>query len=429
MKLDVPWGRGHITVECPPDLEATVVRRPAGGGVSPDALLTDALASPENSPALHSFLREYGEKLTVVVNDATRPTPTAHLLACLRRLHPNLLGPQSRGQRVMIATGAHGAGGREDLAHMLGPLLADVPASIILWHDASNPAAHDYLGTTTRGTPVHLDQAVTRASGLLVINSVEPHYFAGYTGGRKSLVPGCAGEGTISTNHRHALHPAAVALRLEGNPVHEDLEEAVGLLGHLPTFSVQVVLGDGHRIVSAHAGDLGSTFRAATAAADRECVVELSEPFDVVVAAVPHPMDYNLYQAQKGIDNGALAVKDSGTLILVSTCRHGVGGEAFFRVLSSAANPGSALEHIQQCWVLGYHKAARVAQVAKRVRLWGVTELEPSTLAAAFLQPFASLDSALAAARDLSGPGARVLFLLDAALTVPRVAVGENHRA
>jgi nickel-dependent lactate racemase len=434
--IDMPWGKGHISVQCPNELVPVVVRRPADRAPqnwppqmddaakrsSPETILLQALDEPlGGAPSFPSFLDDYGSRLTIVVNDATRPTPSGRVLTEMKRHAPELLSARQTDRRVIIATGAHQPGGRDDLEHIFGPILADLAPRSIIWHDAHDPDTHASLGVTERGTPVHVDRAVTGASGILVINSVEPHYFAGYTGGRKSLVPGCAAESTISTNHRLALQPEAVALRLAGNPVHEDLEEAVSLLSDIPIFSVQVVLGASHNIVAACCGDLSASFAEATRAADREFTVDLPERFDVVVAAVPHPMDYDLYQAQKGIDHGALAVKDSGILILVSTCRNGVGGRAFFDLLASADSPRRALAHIEESWVLGYHKAARVAQVAERVRLWGVTELDPSAMAAAFVRPFSSVSEALAAAALEAGPGGRVLFLLDAALTVPRI--------
>lgn len=157
---------------------------------------------------------------------------------------------------------------------------------------------------------------------------------------------------------------------------------------------------------------------------DGHYVVDLSERYDVVVAAAPYPMDYDLYQSQKALENGSLALKDGGVLILVSKCRHGIGDETFFNLMAQAATPDAVMDCIAGDYVLGYHKAARLALIAKRGEMWGVTSLPDEDLEAAFIRPFPSVQKALDAAFARKGPDARVLFLMDASITVPRVNGG-----
>ena len=142
---------------------------------------------------------------------------------------------------------------------------------------------------------------------------MEPHYFAGYTGGRKSLFPGLAGYETVWANHTLSMEPGSESLILEGNPVHEDLEEAlaVGIAGK-QVFSIQLVLDKDHRVGFAAAGSLDETFRRAVAVADKQFVLDIERRYEVVVAVAPHPMDCNFYQTNKAIQSGALAVEGRG---------------------------------------------------------------------------------------------------------------------
>ena len=156
---------------------------------------------------------------------------------------------------------------------------------------------------------------------MVLINSVEPHYFAGYTGGRKSLFPGLAGYETVWANHKLSMQAGSEHLVLEGNPVHEDLEEATALgVAGKQVYSVQLVLDKDHRVGFASAGPLERSFREAVAVADKQYVLEIERCYEIVVAVAPHPMDCNFYQVDKAIQSGALAVKQGGVLVVVSEC-------------------------------------------------------------------------------------------------------------
>ncbi len=307
--------------------------------------------------------------------------------------------------------------------HILDGLLEPQWLKLVEWHDARLDHAHVPVGTTSRGTAVSVDRRVVDSGSLLLINSVEPHYFAGYTGGRKSLVPGVAGYNTIEQNHRLALQPEADVLRLNGNPVHEDAEEALALLPLPELLSLQVVLDQRQRIAFMAAGALRTTFHAAVAEADRRYVASLPEAADIVVSAAAPPMDYDLYQSQKAVDNAARATRDGGTLILVSSCRHGIGHPGYFDLLASSATPGEAQRRIANHYVLGYHKANRLAAAAGRIGIFSVTHLPEATARATFFQPFADLQTALDAAVVRSEPvsNLRIAVLPDGCVTVPRV--------
>jgi lactate racemase len=415
MYLDVPWDTGSVPLKIEADRLAGLVE-PRTVKVRDEAeLLHAVLAESDGAGSFRDFLDRGDGPILFLVNDGTRPTPTYKVLDLI---HDRIAG---RDIEFLVATGTHKAPtaadleqifGREGHAHWFGRIYS---------HDSRDPSQLMHLGETSRGTPVWVNKKVCEAGRLVLINSVEPHYFAGYTGGRKTIFPGVAGFETVEANHKLALDPEANILALDGNPVHEDLQESLTLLGDKDIYSIQMVLDQQHRIHSAHAGELEESFRAAVRHADDHYVVDVDESADIVVAVAAHPMDYDLYQSQKAMENGAMALAEGGILILVSKCRHGIGDETFFNLLAGASTPQAALKSIEGKYVLGYHKAARLAQIAVRGEMWGVTGIPDEDLESAFIRPFGSVQAAVDAALRRKGPHAKVLFLLDGSVTVPRV--------
>ena len=283
------------------------------------------------------------------------------------------------------------------------------------------------LGTTRNGTPILLNRAAVEADRVVILGSVEPHYFAGFTGGRKAFLPGVAGYATIEANHKLALDPRAAALELADNPVSQDMEDALAFVPK-KVFALMAVLDKGQGLSAITAGDLRLSFEAAVAKAKGIFAVAIPERADIVISVAKPPMDIDLYQSQKAIENGSLAVREGGCLILVSSCRDGVGDEAYMRLLSSERRPEAVLGRIKEGYRLGYHKAGKIAQAAMRSRILAVSELDAATLGGAFMEKQPSLEAALATA--LSGfaagrPGGvprapRILVLLDGTVTVPQ---------
>jgi nickel-dependent lactate racemase len=320
-----------------------------------------------------------------------------------------------------VATGAHRGPTEEEYRQILGELYDKLRGRCV-HHDSRKDEDMADLGATRNGTPILLNKRLFQADRIIATGSVEPHYFAGFTGGRKAFLPGIAAYKTIEANHKLALSPAASSLALEGNPVHEDMMDALPLI-KAPVFSFMTVLDKEQRVAAAAAGDLMASFYAAVETARKIFCVTLQEKADIVVSVAKFPMDIDLYQSQKAIDNGAAALKDGGTLILVSSCRDGIGDEAYAALLASAKTPAKALARIDEGYKLGYHKAAKMAGVSARAVIKAVTELPAERLASMFIAaaptPQAALDEALerAKARGIAVP--RILVLPDGCVTVP----------
>jgi nickel-dependent lactate racemase len=185
-------------------------------------------------------------------------------------------------------------------------------------------------------------------------------------------------------------------------------------------FAVMTVLDKDHEIYAVTAGDIRESFSAAIDRADEIFVAEIPKRADVVATVAKYPMDIDLYQSQKAIDNAKLALADGGIMILVSSCRDGVGEEAFVQLLSSSGTPEGVLEEIKKGYKLGYHKAGKMAEVFLQGEVRAVTELDGELLKSIFIEPEGDLQSAIDRALEEKGPEAQVLFLLDGSVTVPR---------
>lgn len=409
MKLDVPYGKDTVPLEVPDSAEVVypneVEVRDEG------QVLADALAEPVNAPTFAEFIGGPGKTL-VIVNDATRPTPTARVLSLIR---DELSGADCS---YIVATGAHRASTDDELGEIFGDMLGDVRDRVIM-HDANAEEDMVHIGTSKNGTEMYVNKAGVEADKIVIIGSVEPHYFGGYTGGRKAFLPGIASRHTITQNHKYALKPAAKALALDGNPVHEDMIDALKTIEDKAIFSIMTVLDGEHRIYATTAGHIHDSFYAAVDAANDVFCVPVSGEADIVVSVAPYPMDIDLYQSQKALDNGKLAMAPGGILIMVSKCRMGVGDEAFLDLLASSSTPQETLAKLESDYKLGWHKAGKMAEIAVKGEMWGVTDLEDETVSKAFIKPYHEMQEAFDAALAAKGPGARVLVMMSGSMSIP----------
>lgn len=414
MQLSIPY-HGKKTVE------VTLSEAQLLGILEPNAIPSQGEREVlhEATAGIASFLKG-AKKVLVIINDATRPTPTQAMLSALLPQFEKA-GLSDAQVTILVATGAHRGVKDEELEQLLGTYTQRLKSRLVS-HDAKDASSLVNVGTTRNGTPILLNKLLFSCDRIVVTGSVEPHYFAGFTGGRKAFLPGIAGFSTIEANHKLAIQDEAHSLALEGNPVHEDMMDA---LTHIkaPIVSLMTVLDKDQKVVAATSGDIVQSFLEAVEIARSVFCVPVKEQADVVISIAKFPMDINLYQSQKAIDNGSLAVKDGGTLILVASCREGIGDAAFAKLLGSCKSPDEALGKIEAGYKLGYHKAAKMASVSKRITVQAYTELPDELVTSLFLVPIhnlqQALDEALQSARGKGVLNPKVLVLLDGCVTVP----------
>lgn len=412
MEVVLPWKKETIKVSVEDHRVLAVVEpNDLKAEAAASDLVLRALANPAGDTDFKTFLSRH-DTLLVIVNDQTRPTPTRKVLEAIAPMLDEI------DTSFIIATGVHRGPTEEEYEQIFGRELFAKYRDKIHAHDARKDEMV-YLGTSRAGTEMYVNKRGVDAESVLVIGSVEPHYFAGYTGGRKGFLPGIASYKTIEQNHKHALNPEAKALNLEGNPVHEDMIDALQVVKK-DIFSIMTVLDKAHDIFAVTAGAINDSFYAAIDQADQIFVADIPEKADIVVTAAKYPMDIDLYQAQKAIDNGKLALRQGGIMILVASCRDGIGKEAFAQLLSSSDTPEGVLATIKEGYKLGYHKAGKMAEVFLKGEVRAVSELEPDLVSSFFMKPEVNLQKAINSALEEKGAEAKVLFLLDGSVTVPR---------
>ena len=413
MEVNIPYGEKYITVKI---LEPCEVLIPNKVLIKDqNSLILNALENPIGSKSFDDFLFE-SKKLLVIVNDATRPTPTSKILDYLLPVlssHPDV--------KFLVATGVHRTPTEDEYRFIFGDTYKEFKSKIYA-HNARKDEDMAYLGKSKNGTEMYINKLVPEYGNILVIGSVEPHYFAGYTGGRKSFLPGVASYKTIEMNHKLALSDRACSLALKGNPVHEDMVDAMNVLKNIHVFSIQTVLTSDHKLYAVTAGDLHKSFDAAIKYSNEVFCVPLKKKGNIVITAAPYPMDIDLYQSQKALDNGKLALEDNGIIILVSKCRTGVGEDAFLDLLGKADSCHKVLEILGDEYKLGYHKAAKMAEIGIKNKIWAITDLDKKIVKKALMEPYENIQTALdEAIKKIKARGdkPRIVVMPFGSLTVP----------
>lgn len=321
-----------------------------------------------------------GRSLTLVVNDNHRFTDTRSFLVAVVGLLDRLLeGERKPPLRMLVAAGSHVAGADEKAAHE-ATMLGDCRQRIaeLVWHDARNAVELLAVGNTT------LHHWMAEGGVYLACGSMEPHYFAGVTGGHKTLTVGVMSLESLTANHENALSPRARPLRLDGNPVHLGIVDALADLedSGARLLVLNQVLVDGHMVAVTAGHPLEALHRGL--ATVRSCFsASVEEPVDVVIARVGPPLDRDFYQADKGIKNTEFALRDEGVLVLEAACRHGVGIDHFVALLGQAATHEEAVAVVEERgYRLGDHKAVRLRALTdeRGVRVALVSDGVPPSL-------------------------------------------------
>lgn len=323
---------GHTTLTC--DLPQARVLRAAAPvpRAAPAELVRAALAAPIGSPPLEDIVRA-GEKVVIVTSDITRYTGSEHYLPVLVD-HLNGCGIREEDITVVIALGIHRAQSDAEHRKILGPLYGRIR---VVDHDCDNPAELVTLGETPSGLPVAVNRRVTEAERVIVTGTVGFHYFAGFGGGRKGLVPGVAARETCMATHFAVFnppeiggkHPQATTAILDGNPVHEAILAAARMIK--PDFLLNTLLSPHKEILEVYCGELEQAHRAGCLRCRELYSVPLEQPADLaIVSCGGHPKDINFIQAHKALDYGVNAVRPGGTLILLAACADGFGNKTFF---------------------------------------------------------------------------------------------------
>ena len=417
MKVRLAYGRDGLEVELPE--ERTTLIEPTYVPGLPDAegAILTALRNPIGTPPLRQVVKP-SQSVAISVCDITRPMPSETLLPILlgelRHVPPENI-------TILIATGTHRVNTDAELAEMLGD---DVAGKYrVVNHDGFDDSAHESIGSTQAGIEVRLNRRWVEADIRITTGFVEPHFFAGFSGGPKMVAPGLAGFPTIMRLHDATMigHPNARFAITQGNPIHDAIREIARMSG--VDFCVDVTINRDKRITSVYAGELFAVHKAACAVAQRLAMQPVQSPFDVVLTTNSgYPLDQNLYQAVKGMSAAAQVVKDGGKIICAAECSEGIPEHGQYRhILASCGSPAELLDMIKQP---GYDRHDQwQAQIQAQIQLKADVYLKsdyltPRQVAEAHLTSVDSIEDAIV---DCA-PDARICVLPEGPQTIPYIA-------
>lgn len=370
-----------------------------------------ALAYPIGTPKLSEIVSK-GESVCIVTSDITRPCPSYILLP---PVIDELMeaGVSADDITVVFALGSHRRHTEEEKRELVGDYIYELVHTV-----DSDPEDTVFLGNTSRGTPINITSIVAQADRRICLGNIEMHYFAGYSGGSKAIMPGVSDREAIQANHSKMVEETSKAGKISGNNVRLDIEEAADFCGI--DFILNVVLDEDKQIVRAVAGDRIKAHRAGCEFLDSMYKIKIPQLADIVIASPGgFPKDINVYQSQKALDNAKYAVKPGGTIILAADCSEGFGEHAFEEWLNDAETSYDLIVRIKNEFRLGGHKAAAIALVLEKCDVCIVSNLKKETAARTFMKPYDNIQKAIDDAMQKTGKDAKIIIMPHAGATLP----------
>lgn len=416
MKVYLAYGQGQLPVELPD--HTTVIQPSHKPGLADErAAMLAALDQPIGVKPLREWIQP-GQKVCILFTDITRATPNHRLIPCLL----DYLSFVPRESIMLLnQTGTHRPNTRTELEKMLTP---EVVANYrVVNHDCEQETGLVQLGTTRDGTPALLNRHAVEADVRIVTGFIEPHFFAGFSGGPKGLMPGVAGLKTVMSNHgaKNIGDANSTFGILDGNPIWEEIRAIALRCG--PSFLLNVTLNEERQITGVFAGDLLAAHRAGCDFVKRSAMHQCDAPFDIVVTTNSgYPLDLNLYQGVKGMSAGARIIKPGGTLILAAECREGVpAGSPLDKLLHSAGSPEEILAMLSTPgFVRAEQWQAQIqALIQRRAQVLLYSSLPGETVRAAHLAPCPDISATVKELVAKLGKDARVAALPQGPLSIP----------
>lgn len=414
MEFKLKYGKG--------DVGLTLDDKNYAGTVLPNEIQADlknedeirrSMANPIGSKRLKDIVKA-GEKVVIITSDITRPMPSYRVLPIV--IEELLEGGVSESDiTIVLALGSHRGHTEEEKKLLVGEKVYSSKVQVI----DSNMDQCLRLGMCRNGTPVDIFEPVVRADKRIALGNIEFHYFAGYSGGNKALMPGVSSHDAIQANHSNMVKEGAFAGNLDSNPVRQDIEQVTEFVSL--DFIVNVILDDKKTIIKAVAGDHVEAHRAGCQVLDEMYKIKIEEKADIVVVCPGgFPKDINIYQSQKGLDNAKQAVRNGGIIIWCASAAEKFG-EKTFEEWMMTKSPKEMIEEIKVNFKLGGHKAAAIAMVLEKAKIFMVSDLDPELIRSIHLKPYPSLQQAVDAAIEEKGKDAQVLIMPAAGSTLPVV--------
>jgi len=413
MKFELKYGKGHVEFEIEEkNYMCSLLPNEIEFELKGEEEVIRALENPIGTKRLKDIVKP-GEKIAIVTSDITRPMPSKVVLppviSELKRADV-----QEKDITIVLALGSHRGHTDEEKKYLVGEEIYKSAVNII----DSDMTRCINLGKCKNGTPVDIFEPVAKADRIICLGNIEYHYFAGYSGGAKALMPGVSSHDAIQANHSNMVNKDAYAGNLETNPVRQDIDEA-GEYIHID-FIVNVVLDIKKEIVKTVAGHYLEAHREGCKVLDELYGIQLEKQADIVIVSPGgFPKDINLYQSQKGLDNAKQAVKDGGIIILAASAKEKFG-ESTFEEWMLNKEPQEMIHEIQENFRLGGHKAAAIAMVLQKAQIYMVSDLEDELVRKIHFTPFKTVQAAIDAALKEVGDGSQIMLMPVAGSTLAR---------
>ena len=424
--ISLPYGTGEISAQVEESQLLGIVQSQLEeyeAEKSPEELLRQAMENPIGTSRLEELVKGK-KKVVVLCSDHTRPVPSKLIL-------PPMLEAIRRGNpqaeiTLLIATGCHRGTTRQELVNKLGAEMAE--KEHILIHDCAAEEDMVDLGILPSGGRLRINKAAVEADLLVAEGFIEPHFFAGFSGGRKSVLPGIAARETVYANHCSQFidDPHARAGILEGNPIHRDMVWAARKAGL--AYIVNVVLGGKGQVIGAFAGDFDEAHRAGTEFLASLCQKEAPEADIVVTSNNGYPLDQNIYQAVKGMSTAEVACRKGGVIVIAARCEDGNGGEVFWRTFQEEKDPKVIMDTIlatpQDKTQADQWQSQVFARVLMKCRVVLVSQAPDEMVRDLHMTPAHSLEEGLRLAQEMLGePQAKILVVPQGISTILRPQV------
>ena len=416
LHFDLAYGTGTVPLDLPDGLEPVVlVANEQPALPDPVQAVRDGLKNPIGAEPLVKQLKEKKpEKIVVVVNDETRPTPYYAFFPPLVEAFEEA-GIRDEQVTFVIATGIHDPHSKELNEKTYGKHMTD--RFTFVSHIAKDNDSLVHMGRFDSGYEFYVNKLAVEADFLITVGVVMPHYFAGFSGGRKSILPGLAGFRTVEQNHARMVELMDNLPPIRQNPVSLEMIEAARMVG--VNFIINAVTGSNKEVVKIVAGDLVAAWYEAVETSSSMFEIPFEKQVDICVSsACGYPRDVNMYQAQKALDHADRITRDGGTIILVTESPSGYGEDVFERWMREGMTPQQIMDRIRTNFVMGGHKAYGFAKVAANKKFILVSSLSAEDSLPLFATKAESVQAAFDAALA-ENPGATVAVLPQGSLTLP----------
>lgn len=415
--VDLLYGKSSVTTTLPQGVRPLVIVPNEQKALDqPLAAVRQALNKPTGTaPLREMLLKAKPQTVVVVVNDETRPTPYDILFPPLLEAFAEA-GIKDEQISFIIATGIHEP--HSDALNEKTYGAAMTQRFRFISHVATDASSLVHMGRFASGYDFYVNKLAVEADFLITLGVVMPHYFAGFSGGRKSILPGLAGHTTVELNHARMVELMDALPPIRQNPVSLEMIEAARQVG--VDFILNVVTNDNKQLIRVVAGDVEQAWYEAVAVSSSMYEIPFARQVDICIASASgYPRDVNVYQAQKALDHADRITRDGGTIILAAECPSGYGEEVFEAWMRERMSPQEIMQRIKSRFVMGGHKAYGFAKVAAHKEFMLYSALDTEHTEMLFAKKIDSIDTAVKQAFLKYGPNATVAVLPQGSLTLP----------